>query len=209
MGVRLLVAFFYTATLISFFVSAFYPLEPLNPTNTKVFPPVLRKAVLGITRSDGDHVVVYHTSPTFSILEGVLEKLPRKFLIYGTDKRLSRKNLEYKAPSVEGFLQDVASSCYVITNGGHNLMAEALYYGKPVLSFPINFAYEQFFNAHMLKKLKYGDYCLSSNPDLSVIKSFEAKLDEFRSNIAGRDFCGNEKVAASTEAILQTKSMDF
>jgi uncharacterized protein (TIGR00661 family) len=185
-----------------FFISAFYSLEPRNPRDTAVFPSVLRKAVLDVTPRDGDHVLVYHTSPTFRGLSRVLEQIPRKFHIYGLGERPSRKNLVYKAPSIKGFLQDVASCQYVVTNGGHNLMAEALYYGKPVLSFPIDFAYEQFFNGHMLRLLGYGDYCLSPSPPLSVLQSFEQRLDRFRANIAGGEFCGNEKLVAKAETFL-------
>jgi uncharacterized protein (TIGR00661 family) len=185
-----------------FFISAFYSLEPLDPRNTAVFPSVLRRTVLEITPSDGDHVLVYQTSPTYQGLSRVLEQLPHKFLIYGLGERPPHKNLVYKAPSVRRFLQDVASCRYVITNGGHNLMAEALYYGKPVLSFPISFAYEQFFNAHMLRTLGYGDYCLSSTPPLSMLQNFEQRLDEFRAKIAGGTFFGNDQVAAKAEALL-------
>lgn len=185
-----------------FFINAFYGLEPLDPSNTSVFPPLLRKPVLEITPTEGDHVVVYHTSPTFQAVERFLEKMPGKFLIYGLGEKPSRGNLEYKVHSVQGFLQDLASCRYVISNGGHTVMAEALYFGKPVLSFPISFAYEQYFNGHMLRTLGYGDYCLSPTPDMSLLTRFEERLDEFRTNMAGRDFCGNQQVAAKVRAFL-------
>ncbi len=124
-----------------FFISSFYALKPRNPTTTAVFPAVLRKAVLEVNPTEEDHVVVYQTSPTFRAISGFLERMPGRFHIYGFGERPPHKNLVYKAPSTEGFLADVASCRYVITNGGHNLIAEALYLGKPVLSFPIRFAY--------------------------------------------------------------------
>jgi len=186
-----------------YFITSFYGLEPVDPASTWVFPPLLRRAVLEMTPSEGDHVVVYHTSPTFKAVEQFLEKMPGRFLVYGLGEKPSRGNLEYKAPSTDGFLRDLASARYVITNGGHTVMSEALYYGKPVLSFPISFAYEQFFNGHMLRSLGYGDYCLSSNPDINLLTRFEERLGEFRANMAGREFCGNAQVAAMAQDFLQ------
>lgn len=185
-----------------FIVSAFYGLKPLAPSNTWALPPVLRKPVLDVTPSERDHRVVYHTSPTFRAIERLLENFPGKSIIYGLGEKPSRGNLEYKAHSVHGFLEDIASARYVITNGGHTVISEALHYGKPVLAFPINFAYEQFFNGYMLRSLRYGDFCLSQTPDVSVVRGFEQRLDEFRANISGRAFYGNDQVVARIRALL-------
>ena len=189
-----------------FLVSAFYTLKPRNPTNTAAFPAVLRRMVLEMEPKDEGHVVVYQTSPTFRALSPLLERIPRRFIIYGFGERPAHKNLVYKAPSSRGFLEDVASCSYVISNGGHNLIAEALYLGKPVLSFPIRFAYEQFFNAYMVKALGYGDYCLAANPERHVLENFEARLDGFRANIARGTFCGNAQVAAQVDALIGSNS---
>jgi uncharacterized protein (TIGR00661 family) len=108
----------------------------------------------------------------------------------------------YKAPSNEGFLQDLASCRYVITNGGHNVIAEALFLGKPVFSFPIKWAYEQFFNAYMVAKQGYGEFCLDGNPPLSVLMNFEKRLNRFRDGIAGGVFCGNKSLISTLEAMI-------
>jgi uncharacterized protein (TIGR00661 family) len=191
-----------------FLISSFYAIEPRNPANTAVFPAVLRKAVLEAPPKEEDHVVVYQTSPTFHAISGFLEQMPRRFLIYGFGERAPHKNLVYKEQSTRGFLEDVASCKYVITNGGHNLIAEALYLGKPVLSFPIRFAYEQFFNAHMLKSLGYGDYCLETTPGPRVLETFEERLDQFRISIATGTFCGNEQLAAKVDELIGSGSMN-
>jgi uncharacterized protein (TIGR00661 family) len=90
----------------------------------------------------------------------------------------------------------------VITNGGHNVVSEALYLGKPVFSFPIANAYEQFLNAHFLARLGYGDYSLASRPGKPVLEEFEARLNEFRVSIKQENFFGNEEVTARLEELL-------
>jgi uncharacterized protein (TIGR00661 family) len=189
-----------------YFVSAFYRLPPADPSVTEVFPPVLRRAVLEVAPEAGDHVLVYQTSPTFQGLLDVLKQMPHKFIVYGLGERPSCGNIEYKAPSTTGFLSDLATCRYLITNGGHNAIAEALYFGKPVFSFPIHFAYEQFFNAFMLESLGYGNYSLVPKPDVTVFKKFEKRLDEFRARIAQGEFYGNVKLASRLEDLISRKS---
>lgn len=185
-----------------YIISTFFRLAPKNPGNTSVFPPILRKKVTQIVPAEGDHVLVYQTSPTFEKVAGLLLRIPHRCFIYGCGKRSSHGNLVYKDPSEQEFLEDLASCRYAITNGGLNVIAEALYLGKPVLSFPIHFAYEQFFNAYMLANHGYGDYSLDLAPDLGTIARFEERLDLFRANIAAGSFFGNHKVIERLEEIM-------
>ncbi|MDQ1239063.1 MAG: hypothetical protein QG577_1248, partial [Thermodesulfobacteriota bacterium] len=128
-----------------YFVNTFFPIKPVDSTITEVFPPIVAPGVMEVNPSDGEHVLVYQTSPTFERLFTMLEQMPHRFVVYGFGERLPRKNLEFRAPSREQFVRDLASCRYVITNGGHTVISEALYFGKPVFSFPIQLAYEQFF----------------------------------------------------------------
>jgi len=96
----------------------------------------------------------------------------------------------------------MASCKYVITNGGHNVICEALYLGKPILSFPISKAYEQFLNAYFLSKSGYGDYSTSSSPTRALFDSFESRLGLFRSNIKYENFHGNQEVVGQLEQLM-------
>ncbi len=187
-----------------YFVNCFFPCVPIDQLDTEVFPPLLSPAVQAVRPAEGDHVLVYQTSPTFGRLVRVLEEMPHRFIIYGLGDRPGFGNLEFKKPSSDRFLHDLAHCRYVITNGGHNVISEALYLGKPVFSFPIRFAYEQFFNACMLQKLGYGDYSLDREPTEAALKAFEARLDFFRERISQGDFFGNRKLASRLEALLGT-----
>ncbi len=174
-------------------ISFFQPL-PENPATTWVLPPLIRREVRNQKPTEGDHVLVYQTSPTFQRLFPVLERVGSRFLIYGFGEQPSRSNLVFKAFSTAGFLSDLASCRYAITNGGHNVISEALYLGKPVVSFPIVHAYEQFLNAFFLDRLGYGAYSTAPVPSEDFLVAFETRLETFKAAIAQQSFLGNNLV---------------
>jgi len=185
-----------------FLIVSFFDLPPLDPETTRVFAPVIRRAVRQHVPANADHVLVYQTSPTFHRLFPVLEQAGSRFTVYGLGARDSHRNLVFKAPATEGFLQDLASCRYVITNGGHNVISEALYFKKPVLSFPIANAYEQFLNAYFLARRGYGDFSVAKTPSLSLLESFESRLDAFRTNIGRESFVGNCEIVEALESLI-------
>jgi len=189
-----------------FIIMSFFPLPTVNSETTLVMPPLIRNGVKILKPEIQDHVLVYQTSPTFHRLLPVLEQLKDQFIIYGLGKRSPRNNLIFKPALKDEFLQDMASCKYVITNGGHNVICEALYLGKPILSFPISKAYEQFLNAYFLDKRGYGAYSTSSSPTRALFDSFESRLSSFRSNIKYENFHGNQEVVGQLEQLMSGKS---
>lgn len=187
-----------------FLIVSFFNLAPKNPKNTVVLPPLIREAVRRTKTRTGDHVLVYQTSPTFHRLFPLLEKVNSKFIVYGFGARPAQKNLIFKAPSTQGFLEDLASSRYAITNGGHNVLCEAIYLGKPVLAFPIAKAYEQFINSYFLTVCGYGSYSVSLNPSEQLFVDFEKRLDEFKENIKKGHFLGNQELAHLLEDLISS-----
>lgn len=185
-----------------YFVSSFYRFPPRDPETTDVFPPILRKDLMDVRPADGEHIFVYQTSPTFSRLLPELEKTGNRYTVYGYGERPGSRNIIFRPPARAGLLTDLATCRYVIANGGHNLISEALFLGKPVFSYPIHMAYEQFFNAHMVRTLNYGDYSLESVPRISCLALFEEKLAEYRSSIRKGNFCGNENIALKFEEMI-------
>jgi uncharacterized protein (TIGR00661 family) len=185
-----------------FVIISFFDLPPSNPVTTEVLPPVLRLAVKEHAPSEGDHVLVYVTGKTFERLLSFLERVSRKFIVYGFGERPERGNLVFKAPSTHGFLEDLASCKYVISTAGHSTISDSLYFGKPGLCFPINGAYEQFLNAHFLAKLGFGHYISGCTIDMPTLAAFEARLDEYGSHIRKHDFFGNDRVAARLEELI-------
>ena len=121
-----------------YIILSFFQLPVVDSEKVEMIPPILRRELLDIDSTDGEHVLVYQTSPTFHALFDVLAQINRKFIIYGFGNRADYKNLVFKGFSREGFLNDLASAHYAITNGGHNVVSESLFMGKPVFSFPIS-----------------------------------------------------------------------
>jgi uncharacterized protein (TIGR00661 family) len=188
-----------------YYINSFFHLNPKKTEDTKVFPPLLSPQLKDITPGPGKHTLVYQTSSTFKKLISTLEQRENKYIIYGFNRQEKINNLVFKKSSKNNFLLDLASCNYLISNGGHNAISEALYLGKPVLSFPVHYAYEQFVNAFMLKKMGYGDYSLSSCPSRSLLENFEQNLDTYKEKIAKGNFFGNGKMALALNTYLQTR----
>ena len=90
-------------------------------------------------------------------------------MVYGFNQEGRQGNLHFKKKSETGFLEDLASCSYLICGGSHTLLSEALYLGKPVLSFPIKGAFEQYLNAFYLERLGYGRKLDNQNPSPAII----------------------------------------
>ncbi|MFH1067560.1 MAG: glycosyltransferase family protein [bacterium] len=173
-------------------VSFFHP--PLKKNAPAfLFPPVLRPEVTAIQPGHGEHVLVYQTSPTFKFLIDALRSLKRKVIVYGFRNELeTQRNITFKPYNLNSILEDLAGCAYAVVNGGHNLISEALFFGKPVLCFPIANLFEQFLNAWHVRELGYGDFSLSTKPNAALFEQFEAKLDSF--HIEGKNFDGTSQV---------------
>ena len=177
-----------------YLVTSFYrpPLKPDTPT--MVLPPLLRSSVLERSPRRGDYVLAYHGYSTFKNFFKFLRSIPRRVVIYGSNIDRIDGNLHFKKNSEQGFLRDLANCRYVVCGGGHTLISEALYYGKPLIVFPIKHAFEQYLNAHYVKTSGYGILHTGHNPPAGIIKAFEARLDEFAENITKMNFCGNKEI---------------
>jgi uncharacterized protein (TIGR00661 family) len=179
-----------------YFIASFFQPPALDPETTEVFPTLLRNSVKDFEPVEGEHALVYQTTQTFAPLLERLKGLPFKFRVHGLGNRPQEGNITFRphTPSGELFLEDLAGCKFVIANGGGNVISEALYFGKPVFSFPIKGAYEQFLNAYMLKKLGYGDYCDAKVPDANSIMEFSRRVENYKENISKKVFFGNAKL---------------
>lgn len=190
-----------------FLVTSFFrpPLKEKAPG--KIIPPFLREPVLAREPSPGEHVLVYQAYPPFPGFISFLKGLKRPVVAYGFEGNGAGGNIIFKEKSEEGFLDDLASSSYVICGGSHNLISEALFYGKPVLSFPIRHAFEQFLNAFYLERLGYGRTVADFRPGPGLISAFEEDLERFRTNIARENFCGNEEAFRLVGRFIREKML--
>ncbi|MBW1992585.1 MAG: hypothetical protein JRI59_10865 [Deltaproteobacteria bacterium] len=169
----------------------------------RLMPPLLRESVLRLKPRDGEHVVAYQGYQTFPGFFSFLQGIPRPVFVYGFGAQPAQGNLFFKETSEEGFLEDLASCCYVVCGGSHSLISEALFLGKPVLAFPIRNAFEQFLNAFYLERLGYGLYHADHRPGSELLRRFESRLEDFRAQVAAGRFLGNPEIFSLLKAFIR------
>lgn len=158
----------------------FYP-PVKNPLKVKIYPPILRDEILKLKPKNGEHILVYQTSESNVDLLNLLKEFEYKFIFYGFHEEKKDVNLIFKPFNEFSFFEDLASSKAVITNGGFNLITEALYLEKPVFSIPVKNHYEQIVNAIYLERSGYGEF--NERPKKKELERFLSKLDLYRENI--------------------------
>lgn len=202
LGIRASIRFLFSACTDYLAISFFKP--PVKAgAHARVAPAILRQTVLDRTPSQGSHILVYQSCGIRDAFAPYLRTLDREFRVYGYNTDKTDGNLTFRTYSEQGFLDDLASAAYVICGGSHNLMSEALFYGKPVLSFPVAGAFEQQLNALYLERLGYGRAADMGRLSPSLLPDFERHLPAMRARIAPGDFCGNDAVFALVEAFLR------
>ncbi|MDP2916489.1 MAG: glycosyltransferase family protein, partial [Dehalococcoidia bacterium] len=190
-----------------FFLTSFFgpELKPDVSVKATLVGPIQRKEVLSQTPVNGEHILVYIRTPdrAQSILP-LMEKLDARFIAYGFEPPEAVRNVTFKKPSDSEFLRDLASSRAVITNGGHSLISEALYLGKPVYSIPTRGDFEQMLNAHYVERLGYGLCDIA--PSGGRLHAFLDNLRHFECNIENdqRKFNGNERFFGLLETRIES-----
>jgi len=169
--------------------------------NTYYFSPILRKEILNAKPEKKDYILVYATFG-FDDLVLVLKKIDEKFIIYGFNKNATDNNLIFKEHSHEGFLQDLKNCRAIIANAGFSLISEALYLKKPYLALPIKGHFEQILNAHILKKMKYGDYKNKLNK--KKIEKFLSNLNQYEEKLNNYHHEGNTKIFNKIDELINT-----
>ena len=180
--------------VISFFSA------PLRKRNTFLFPPLLRHEILNATPTEGDHVLVYVTSPAPALAK-LLSSVRCRFVGYGFGREGTEGNIVYKKPSLDGFFDDLVSARAVIANSGFSLVTEALHLGKPYLAVPVSHQFEQIFNAYWVQKSGYGEYWEELNKER--VESFLFNLPHFREALRQHPRQGNGALLAKLDQLIQ------
>lgn len=179
--------------VISFFTA------PVKKRNTFLFPPLLRQEILEATPIQGDHVLVYVTSPAPSLAKA-LGAVRGRFIAYGFGRDGEYGNVVYKKPSLEEFMRDLTSAKAIVANSGFSLVTEALHLGKPYLAVPVKRQLEQIFNAHWLQKMGYGAYWEELNKER--VESFLYNLPLYREKLADYPRQGNGELLAKLDTLV-------
>lgn len=121
-----------------------------------VLPPIIRERVRELSRSFGNHIVVYLPAIELDELVPVLAGQAAPFVVFSpaVDAVAYRAaNVRVEPSSDANFADQLASSSGVLCHAGFELPSEAMYLGKPLLACPIGRQYEQQCNAAALERL--------------------------------------------------------
>src|SRR5579864_2579809 len=179
--------------VISFFAA------PIRKRNTFLFPPLLRQEILNATPSQGDHVLVYVTSPAPALAK-LLSSVRCRFIAYGFGRDGEAGNILYKKPSVDGFFADLIRARAIVANSGFSLVTEALHLGKPYLAVPVSHQFEQIFNAYWLEKSGYGAYW--TEPNKERVEAFLYNLPQYREALSTYSREGNTALFNKLDALI-------
>ena len=168
--------------------SFFYP--PVAKPCTTLVPPLLRRVIIEARREPGEHVLVYQTSSSNDALVPTLRTLPHRFRVYGMGREGREGNVELRAFSEQGFVDDLRTARAVIAGGGFSLMSEAVTLHVPMLSVPIEQQYEQGLNARYLAHLGFGAW--SPHLDRDVMLDFLDRTDDYAERLATYERRDNE-----------------
>jgi uncharacterized protein (TIGR00661 family) len=121
-----------------------------------VFPPIIKQTFIDASPEDHGHITVYLPAYMRDCLEALFQYIsPVKvhWFLQEVTTPYVKGNIHYFPIQQEYFNQSLIYCQGIVTGGGFETPAEALFLGKKVLSIPIKGQYEQECNAAALKKL--------------------------------------------------------
>jgi uncharacterized protein (TIGR00661 family) len=121
-----------------------------------ILPPIIKDEIIQAEPKDSKHITVYLPSFDKDCLEKAFNKLPEQDFHWFLNEVAFKHtvgNITYYPVNQKLFNQSLISCHGIITGGGFETPAEALYLRKKILSIPIRKHYEQECNAAALKKM--------------------------------------------------------
>ncbi len=119
-------------------------------------PPIIRKQIRDLNPVQGEHITVYLPAYHHEVMSEQLKTFGKvKWEIFSTyaESKTEKNNITVRPISNEDFLKSLEGSLGVMTSGGFETCAEAMFMNKKLLIKPIQNQYEQLCNAAALKEL--------------------------------------------------------
>ncbi len=186
-----------------YLITSFFD-APTRKPHTVLVPPILREKVLQTKAAKlppADHILVYQTASAQDDLIAGLQQVSReKFLVYGLNRDEVAGNVTLRKFSEDGFLRELATCKAVVTNGGFSLISEAVYFQRPVCSFPLGGQFEQYVNGAQIERLGYGRRFSEFNPD--AVKAFLYDVDRYAHNLSSYQQNGNRLTLSIVDEFL-------
>lgn len=121
-----------------------------------IYPPIIKDEIVQAKPRDLKHITVYLPSFQKDCLEKAFNKLPDvefHWFLNDVPFKYTEGNITYYPVNQKYFNQSLITCHGIITGGGFETPAEALYLEKKILCIPIRNHYEQECNAAALKKM--------------------------------------------------------
>ncbi|MFH1240074.1 MAG: glycosyltransferase family protein [Candidatus Diapherotrites archaeon] len=170
------------------------------------FGPLVRDNFINSRTSDGAYHLVYFPESELEKIIPVLKKFKdERFLIYGTDTKNKKGNLEFVENSHDQFYYDFANCSSVFSHGGISLTSEAIMLNKPIYTFSNKEFYERYFNGSILRQLGFGN--IEETPTVSGIKSFITDIEMYKKEIKKADLpAGNREMLKALKKQIEKKA---
>jgi len=186
-------------------VSSFFFPPVKDPTRTTLIEPIIRRAVREARPEKRGHLLVYiNQAEGMGDLPQVLREASAECIVYGSPIPADgprQGNLTFRKPSIEGFLEDLATARAVICTAGYTLMSEALYLGKPLLVLPNKGTFEQTINAMFLEQEGLGEAVYHRPLEALDVRGFLDRMPLYEARLPRRGL-GNAAAAAFVESML-------
>ncbi|HSW11350.1 MAG TPA: glycosyltransferase family protein [Solimonas sp.] len=184
-------------------ISSFYPAEPRYP-GVHIVGPMMRDEVRRVKPKEGDYLLCYFNKGEHQFLPHIdraLRLLDCPVVIYGTPYRGKVENLDFRAPSNEWFVHDLANCRAVLSTAGNGLTGEAIHFGKPLLVMPER-AFEQRLNAYMIERMGVGMRTELERLTPSDVDRFMGNYDYYRSNMGEHARDGRAEATATLHRFI-------
>jgi uncharacterized protein (TIGR00661 family) len=181
-----------------YLISSFFAPE-VRKERTTVVGPILRPEILAAVRTPGDHLLVYQSVWSDSLVEA-LSALNEPILAYGSERVGAEGSLRFRPFSESGFIDDLRSARGVIAGGGYSLMCEALEIGVPMLAIPLKGHVEQQLHAAYLAQCGYGDQAPAVTR--RAVSTFIDNLPAFERALQRYPRTGNRPVLETLDQVL-------
>jgi uncharacterized protein (TIGR00661 family) len=177
---------------------------------TTLVSPILRQSILDakpVPAEHGEHFLVYQSSKSDTSLIATLQAFGEKCIIYGLGREEKIGNLEFKAFSEQGFVDDLASAKGVIANGGLSLMNEAVSLQRPFFSVPVENQYEQVLNAWYLEKLGYGVF--ADKIEVEALRKWANNIPQYAKALLDYHHDSNMQLHKTVRRVLEDFNRRF
>jgi uncharacterized protein (TIGR00661 family) len=118
-----------------------------------IFPPVIKQSIIDAKPEDHGHITVYTPAYRTECHENIwrsLDHLDIHWFLNTVEKPYRDGNIHFLPISQKYFTESMIHCRGLVTGGGFETPAEALYLGKKLLTIPIDGQYEQQCNAQAL-----------------------------------------------------------